>query len=93
MLGLLKPGADFSRRCALSVIRAAFLLTYPTLPFVDRFMLLLSQSKQVSASQCSESLFVTPISCTGNMSQGRETGLNSAPLIRIYPGRGYGTVR
>ena len=31
-------GADFSRGCALSVIRSALLLTHPTLPFVGRFM-------------------------------------------------------
>jgi hypothetical protein len=29
MLVALKPGADFSARCALSGIRSAFLLTYP----------------------------------------------------------------
>jgi hypothetical protein len=40
---------SFSRGCALSVIRPALLLTHP-LPFVDRYMPLLSLSKQVSAS-------------------------------------------
>jgi hypothetical protein len=50
MLVSLKLVADFSRGRALSVIRPAFLLTHPTLPFVDRFMPLLSLSKQVSAS-------------------------------------------
>jgi len=54
MLASLKLVADFSAGCALSGIRPAFLLTHPSLPFVDRFMLLLSPSKQVSASQRSE---------------------------------------
>lgn len=85
MLVSLKFGAIISRECALSMIRTAFLLTHPHPPFVDRFMPLVSLSKQVSASRRSESLFVTPISCAGNMSQGRETCLNSAPLNRIYP--------
>ena len=57
-----KPGADFSRGCALLVIRLAFLLTHPTLPFVDRFMLVLSPSYQVSASHRSECLFTAPLS-------------------------------
>jgi hypothetical protein len=46
--------ADFSRGCALSMIRPAFLLTHPTLPVMDRFMTVLSASKQVSASHRSE---------------------------------------
>jgi hypothetical protein len=37
MLVSMKLGSDLSAGCALSVIRPAFLLTYPTLPFVDRF--------------------------------------------------------
>jgi hypothetical protein len=44
---------SFSRGCALSGIRPALLLTHP-LPFVDRFMPVLSPSKQVSASHRSE---------------------------------------
>jgi hypothetical protein len=53
MLASLKMDADFSRGCALSVVRPAFLLTHPT-PFVDRFMPLLSLFNQVSASYRSE---------------------------------------
>src|SRR5215208_3085456 len=64
MLALAKSRADFSRWCALPVIRPAYLLTHPTLPFVDRFMPLLSPSKQVSASHRSECLFTSPISYT-----------------------------
>src|SRR5829696_838285 len=63
MLAFLKSDADFSSGCALSVIRPAFLPTHPTLPLVDRFMLVLSLSNQVSASRCSECLFTDPISC------------------------------
>jgi len=63
MLASLKSGADVSRVCALSVIRAAFLLTHPTLPYVDRFKPLLSASNQVSASQRSGYTFTAPISC------------------------------
>ena len=44
---------SFSRGCALSGIRPPFLLTHP-LPFVDRFMPVLSPSKQISASHRSE---------------------------------------
>jgi hypothetical protein len=53
---------SFSRGCALSVIKPALLLTHP-LPFVDRFMTVLSPSKQVSASHRSECLLTAPISC------------------------------
>jgi hypothetical protein len=45
------------------MIPPAFLLTHPTLPFVDRFMPVLSASKQVSASHRSECLLTPPISC------------------------------
>ena len=45
---------SFSRGCALSGIRPAFFLTHPTLPFVGRFMPVLSPSKQISASHRSE---------------------------------------
>jgi hypothetical protein len=61
MLVSLKMDADFSRGCVLSVVRPAFFLTHPTLPFVDRFMPVLSLSKQVSASHRSECLFTAPI--------------------------------
>jgi hypothetical protein len=44
MLVFVKPGADISRGCALAVIAYTFLLTHLTLPFVDRFMTVLSPS-------------------------------------------------
>jgi hypothetical protein len=58
--------ADFSRGCALSAIRPALLLTHPTLPFVDRFMPVLTASKQVSASHRSECIFIAPYLVVGN---------------------------
>ena len=66
MLVSVELGVAFSKGCPLSVIRPAFLLTHPTLPFVDRFMPVPSASKQVSASQRSECLLAAPISCLGN---------------------------
>ena len=53
---------SFSRGCALSVIRPALLLTHP-LPFVGRFMPVLTPSQQVSASHYGECLLPAPISC------------------------------
>jgi hypothetical protein len=64
MLVTVKLDADFSRGCALAMVRPALLLTHPTASqFVDRFMPVLSPSKQVPASHRMEPLFTAPISC------------------------------
>ena len=72
-------GADFSRGCALSVIRSALLLTHPTLPFVGRFMPLLSASKQVSASHRMNVYSLLPYLVLGNKHQGGEIAHPALP--------------
>jgi hypothetical protein len=54
MLVSLKLGEDFSRGVQVRESATHFSRPTPTLPFVDRFMPLLSASKQVSASHRSE---------------------------------------
>jgi hypothetical protein len=77
---ILEVDADFSRGCALSGIRAAFLLTHPHyLPFVDRFMALLSAAKQVSASHRSGCLFAAPNLVIGIKLRGCEIGYPPLP--------------
>ena len=51
----------------------------PTVPFVDRFMPVLSAFKQVSASHRSECLFTAPISCAWQNLQGVEIGHQLLP--------------
>jgi hypothetical protein len=63
MLVSLKLGEDFSRGVQVRESATHFSRPTPTLPFVDRFMPLLSASKQVSASHRSECLLTAPISC------------------------------
>jgi hypothetical protein len=53
-----------------------------TLPFVDRFMAVLSPGLLAPMNR----YVLRQCLVADNMSQGRKTGLNSAPLIRIYPG-------
>jgi hypothetical protein len=80
MLVFLKLAADSSRGCALSVISPAYLLTHPTLPFVDRFMPVLSPYDQASASQRGECLFTAPISCAWQQAPGWRNRPSSAPI-------------
>lgn len=74
MLASVILGANFSIGCALSVIRPAFLLTHPHLPFVDRFMAVLSPSKQASASHRGEVYSLLSYLVLGNKPKGGEIG-------------------
>src|SRR3712207_2861389 len=56
------------------------------LPTASHFANGFFASTASGASRRSESLFTAPISCSWQYVPGRETGLNSAPLIRSYPG-------
>jgi hypothetical protein len=84
MLVSVELGADFSAGCAHPAMRPRIPATHPHLPFVDRFMPLLSLSNQVSVSHRRECLFTAPISCAWQYAPGRGYRPSSAPIEAGY---------
>jgi hypothetical protein len=70
----------FFRGCALSVIRPAFLLTHPTLPFVGRFVTVLSPSTWFLSLTGVNVYSLLPYLVLGNKLQGGEIGPSCAPI-------------